>query len=240
MPTKAGRLRIEDLRKGQIVWDLAIDWEACSVYPRPLKIVALFPVMRSGRQEHMIGLKEPEGYYLSLHTRKALTRCGFYSKGDESRSDGAIVREGVSASSLFINRKAVARYAERMGLAYNQPGYDASRESAPHLPKGQRLTIPEQMLSDEIEKSLRREFWFSENALRKLDKGYIEISIPRHLRDLVTEQRVHDSINTYLESVKPCPIPSIEIRSSVVNPDGSVTLTLQGRPDIIERLAKEG
>lgn len=167
MPTKAGRVRIEDLRVGRVIWDIAVDWGNFGAYARPLVIVS-----RSFRRHWpdnatFFSVREPEGHIHHFHTRSHLTLCGFWGVDDRQWDDQGIVKYGRCPVNFFVNRRAAERYLERLGQTTYYPKLSAMRESVAHLPKGTRqpdrltvsrtkpLTPLEQKASDGIVANLR-------------------------------------------------------------------------------------
>lgn len=111
MPTKAGRIRIEDLRVGRLIWDLAIDWTTFSTYPRPVKIVQL---KRYGNDFIVVTREPDEGHLHTFFTNHRITRCGFYGVHDQSRLLKELIDGTVTPCSFFVNAKAVGRYRDRL------------------------------------------------------------------------------------------------------------------------------
>lgn len=111
MPTKAGRIRIEDLRVGRVIWDLAIDWTTHSTYPRPVKIVQL---KRYGNDFVLVTREPDEGHLHTFFTNHRITRCGFYGVHDQSRLLKELVDGTVTPCNFFVNAKAVLRYRDRL------------------------------------------------------------------------------------------------------------------------------
>lgn len=111
MPTKAGRIRIEDLRVGRVIWDLAIDWTTYSTYPRPVKIVQL---KRYGNDFVLVTREPDEGHLHTFFTNHRITRCGFYGVHDQSRLLKELVDGTVTPCNFFVSAKAVLRYRDRL------------------------------------------------------------------------------------------------------------------------------
>ena len=155
MPTKAGRIRIEDLRVGRLIWDLAIDWTTFSTYPRAVKIVQL---KRYGNDFIVVTREPDEGHLHTFFTNHRITRCGFYGVHDQSRLLKELVDGTVTPCSFFVNAKAVLRYRDRLlsnTCSYETLGYMPGRVKAEkgvwRDPRGRSWPMTEQEVASQNE-----------------------------------------------------------------------------------------
>jgi hypothetical protein len=222
MPTKAGRLRIEDIRVGRVIYDVGIDWSTFSAFARPLKIVAWAPHSYNAGRDIMFTTLEPEGNYHGFHSRRNITQCGFYGTFDQGRPDSEIIERESTPINFFVNKRAAERYMDRMLADGTWPWErPAAFEAYGYKPVKPRPT------PENIGPAAQREveaIW-----------GRINTELAGSPLTGFSNKELVSVIDRYITKLLKTDAkgPVITIESWKQEPDGSVSFTVTGPPEVV-------
>jgi hypothetical protein len=259
MPTKAGRVRIEDLRVGRVIWDIGVDWGERGAYARPLVIVHVERRHFGHNTDIHFSTREPlEKIRHFFHARSKLTRCGFWGSHDAQWSDQEVVDWGLDPINFFVNRKAAERYLTRLRqqAEFRRSKFIPQRESVPHIPKGtgqrDRLNLPYQPLAtydptdvqpktpqdivDDFRSCFRADLdTRDETLITSIRAGLIAPAA-----EMISQEQLVESIRAYIAKVKDEPPADFKVENIKAQPDGSVEFSISGPPEVIQALQHAG
>lgn len=237
MPTKAGRLRIEDIRVGRIIYDIAIDWVTYSAYARPLKITTKHLHGFNQGRDVFFSTLEPEGHTHYFHTRRDVTQCGFFGTVDQGKTNTQVINEIVAPQNFFVSKRAAERYMARMRLdgtwAYDRPAQYEALGMVPHRERELRMAwrakrigqLPENIGPAAIKEveaiwgKIQREH--PDSPLTKLSNAELVASVNRFVASLMDS--AHKASDLIIEHWKQLP-------------NGSVEFSISGPPDVVARM----
>lgn len=223
MPTKAGRIRIEDIRVGRVIYDLGINWDTFSAFARPLKIVAKAPNGYNCGRDIMFTTLEPEGNYHCFHSRRNITQCGFYGTFDQSRPDSEILERNASPINFFANKRAAERYMDRMRADGTYPWERPAQFEAYGYKPAKPLPVPKNI---------------GPAAIKEVEGIWatLQAHSPDRYGVSYSQEELAEKIDEFIQRTLKTPAYGIKLLESKVAADGSIAMSLTGPPELIARV----